>query len=189
MTPTCRRGCNWFRDRCRRFFAFLHLLSWGCARVAAGAASRRRRWHLLLHLTAQRYRGRTQFVQTVLSRRRGAVRRRTVGALARVVDHQVLVALFTIALLSGRTRTALLRRIVDRGSWSTNLGYLHGLYPCRVPSSVSSPEDVRAVDRACCAACISLAPPAISSFSATQSNQYSAESLTKPFDKKALWFL
>lgn len=57
-TPTCRRGGDRFRDRCRRLFAFLHLLGRGGARVAAGAASRRRRWYLLLHLTAQRYRGR-----------------------------------------------------------------------------------------------------------------------------------
>lgn len=59
-------------------------------------------------------------------------------------------------------------KIANHESWNTNLGYLHGLCPCRAPSSSSSPKYVRAADRAYCAACISLAPRAISNFSATQ---------------------
>lgn len=79
-----------------------------------------------------------------------------------------MVALFTIALLSGRTRTDLLRRTAAHGAWSTNLRYLHGLCPCPAPSSASSPVDVRAADRVCCAVYTSPVPPAISSSSATK---------------------
>jgi len=101
-----------------------------------------------------------------------------------------LVALFTIALLSGRTRTALLRQIADRGAWSTNLRYLHGLCPCPVPSSVSSPADVRVADQVCYAVCTSLVPPAISSSSATKIFSVQEwKSLTESFNKDVTIFI
>ena len=86
-------------------------------------------------------------------------RRRPPG-LGRSFRHRFAVA--------GRTRTALLRRIVNRGARGTNLGYLHGLCLCPAPSSVSYPADVRAADRACYAVCTSPVPPEISSSSVTK---------------------
>lgn len=118
---TRRRGCDRFRDRCGGFFSFLHLLSRRCARVAAGTTPRRRWWHFFLNLAAQRHRRWTEFVKAILPRRRCAIRRRTRWPFAGIVYHQVLVALFTIALLSGKTCTALIRYTIGQRAWRTIL--------------------------------------------------------------------
>jgi len=165
---TCWRRCDRFRDRCRWFLTFFHLFGRRRARIAASTTSRWWRWYFFLDLATHSHRRRAQLVETVFSWWRRAIRRRAGRTLARVVDHQILVALFTIALLSGRTRTALLRRIVTRGAWSTNLGYLHGLCLCPVPSSVSYPADVRAADRVCYAVYTFPVPLEISSSSVTK---------------------
>lgn len=86
-----RRRGERFRDRRRRFFAFLHLLSRRGARVAARAASGGVRRHVLLRYALdaggphRRYR--RNFIEAVFARRCHAVHHRTRRTVARVIHN------------------------------------------------------------------------------------------------------